>query len=33
VVYPKCGHFPMIEAAGPSTSELAQFLRAPEKTP
>ncbi len=26
VVYPQCGHFPMIEAAGPSTSELAAFL-------
>jgi pimeloyl-ACP methyl ester carboxylesterase len=26
VVYPRCGHFPMIEAAGPSTEELAKFL-------
>ena len=26
VVYPKCGHFPMIEAAGASTTELARFL-------
>jgi len=28
VVYPRCGHFPMIEAAGPSTEELAKFLDA-----
>ena len=26
VVYPRCGHFPMIEAKGPSTDELARFL-------
>jgi pimeloyl-ACP methyl ester carboxylesterase len=26
VVYPRCGHFPMIEAASASTSELAEFL-------
>ncbi len=26
VVYPHCGHFPMIEAAGASTDELARFL-------
>jgi len=26
VVYPHCGHFPMIEAAGPSTEELVKFL-------
>lgn len=26
VVYPKCGHFPMIEAASASTAELARFL-------
>jgi pimeloyl-ACP methyl ester carboxylesterase len=26
VVYPRCGHFPMIEAAGPSTEELVKFL-------
>lgn len=26
VVYPKCGHFPMLEAAGASTAELATFL-------
>lgn len=26
VVYPRCGHFPMIEAASSSTSELASFL-------
>jgi pimeloyl-ACP methyl ester carboxylesterase len=26
VVYPRCGHFPMIEAARPSTEELEKFL-------
>jgi hypothetical protein len=26
VVYPRCGHFPMIEAAIPSTNDLARFL-------
>jgi pimeloyl-ACP methyl ester carboxylesterase len=26
VVYPRCGHFPMIEAAQPSTRDLAQFI-------
>jgi pimeloyl-ACP methyl ester carboxylesterase len=26
VVYPRCGHFPMIEAAAASTTELAKFL-------
>jgi pimeloyl-ACP methyl ester carboxylesterase len=26
VVYPHCGHFPMIEAAAPSTRELEKFL-------
>lgn len=26
VTYPHCGHFPMIEAAGPSTAELVSFL-------
>ena len=26
VVYPQCGHFPMIEARGESTAELAKFL-------
>jgi pimeloyl-ACP methyl ester carboxylesterase len=26
VTYPQCGHFPMIEAAGPSTAELVKFL-------
>jgi pimeloyl-ACP methyl ester carboxylesterase len=26
VVYPRCGHFPMIEAASASTAELARFL-------
>lgn len=29
VVYPKCGHFPMLEVAGPSTAELDAFLDAP----
>jgi len=28
-VYPRCGHFPMIEAARPSTRALARFLAAP----
>lgn len=28
VVYPRCGHFPMIEAARASTDELARFLDA-----
>ncbi|MCS6899242.1 MAG: alpha/beta fold hydrolase [Myxococcales bacterium] len=28
VVYPRCGHFPMIEAASASTAELAAFLAA-----
>lgn len=26
VVYPRCGHFPMLEAASASTAELARFL-------
>jgi pimeloyl-ACP methyl ester carboxylesterase len=26
VVYPQCGHFPMVEAASASTAELARFL-------
>ena len=26
VVYPKCGHFPMLEAAGASTADLVAFL-------
>jgi len=26
VVYPRCGHFPMIEAASPSTADLEKFL-------
>ncbi|HEY3816495.1 MAG TPA: alpha/beta fold hydrolase [Polyangiaceae bacterium] len=26
VTYPHCGHFPMIEAAGPSTEDLEKFL-------
>lgn len=29
VVYPRCGHFPMLEAAPESTRELARFLEAP----
>lgn len=37
VVYPQCGHFPMIESASASTSELAAFLdpelAAPQQTP
>jgi pimeloyl-ACP methyl ester carboxylesterase len=28
VTYPHCGHFPMLEARGPSTAELVSFLRA-----
>jgi len=31
VVYPRCGHFPMLEAAAASTTELAKFLG--ESTP
>ncbi len=30
VVFPQCGHFPMIEAAAPSTRELLDFLAAAE---
>lgn len=30
VVYPRCGHMPMIEAAAASTADLAAFLTAPE---
>ena len=26
VTYPQCGHFPMLEAAGPSTNDLLEFL-------
>lgn len=35
VVYPQCGHFPMIEAAAPSTREVLEFLapRADSPTP
>ena len=37
VVYPQCGHFPMIEAATASTADLAAFLdeeaQEPSKTP
>ena len=29
MVYPRCGHFPMIEAAAPSTHDLVAFLDAP----
>lgn len=29
-VYPRCGHFPMIEARNPSTRDLVQFLDASE---
>jgi pimeloyl-ACP methyl ester carboxylesterase len=29
VVYPRCGHFPMLEAAAESTRELSRFLEAP----
>jgi pimeloyl-ACP methyl ester carboxylesterase len=29
VVYPQCGHFPMIEAKAPSTRELVEFLKEP----
>ena len=29
VVYPRCGHFPMLEAAPESNRELARFLEAP----
>ncbi len=29
VVYPQCGHFPMIEAAAPSTREVLAFLAPP----
>lgn len=31
VVYPKCGHFPMLEAASASTAELSRYLD--EETP
>jgi pimeloyl-ACP methyl ester carboxylesterase len=40
IVYPHCGHFPMIEAAGTSTDDLLKFIdeappaaAVPEKTP
>lgn len=34
VVYPGCGHFPMIEAKAPSTRDLVEFLRpAPASAP
>ena len=34
IVYPHCGHFPMIEAAGTSTDDLEKFLdESPEKAP
>ncbi len=33
LVYPDCGHFPMIEAAGTSTDDLLKFLDEPAPTP
>jgi pimeloyl-ACP methyl ester carboxylesterase len=37
VVYPQCGHFPMIEAQSASTADLIAFLEpelvAPQQTP
>ncbi len=33
VVYPQCGHFPMIEAAGTSTDDLIKFLDEPAPAP
>jgi pimeloyl-ACP methyl ester carboxylesterase len=33
VVYPQCGHFPMIEAAAASTNELVSFLSKPIAAP
>ncbi|MFO0554111.1 MAG: alpha/beta hydrolase [Polyangiaceae bacterium] len=33
VVYPQCGHFPMIEAVRPSTRELVRFLAEPDVAP
>lgn len=33
VVYPRCGHFPMLEAAPESTRELAAFLRGAPRPP
>jgi len=33
LVYPDCGHFPMIEAAGTSTDDLLKFLDEPASTP
>jgi len=33
LVYPDCGHFPMIEAAGTSTDDLLKFLDEPSPTP
>lgn len=33
VVYPQCGHFPMIEAALPSTRDLVEFLAPPMAPP
>jgi pimeloyl-ACP methyl ester carboxylesterase len=33
VVYPRCGHFPMIEAMSTSTRDLVAFLNAKEKAP
>ena len=34
IVYPQCGHMPMIEAAGASTDDLVKFIdEGREKTP
>jgi pimeloyl-ACP methyl ester carboxylesterase len=33
VVYPRCGHFPMIEAAAASTQDLVEFLTPTEAAP
>jgi pimeloyl-ACP methyl ester carboxylesterase len=30
-VYPRCGHFPMIEASAPSTRDLVSFLSEPQR--
>ncbi len=33
IVYPQCGHFPMIEARGASTRDLIDFINADQETP
>lgn len=33
IVYPQCGHFPMIEAATPSTRDLVEFIAQPTPAP